>query len=105
MIPPRCVSRYLICAACTASRERCSLLAKASTAPSPAARPALPPPSPISARFPIAPRSTSNIRPPPPCRRSDERRVGKSVSVRVDLGGRRLLTKQYHRRTLHKKTP
>src|SRR3546814_14240292 len=34
-------------------------------------------------------RSLANARP----RRSEERRVGQSVSVRVDLGGRRLLKK------------
>src|SRR3546814_12906677 len=28
------------------------------------------------------------------CRRSEERRVGKSVSVRVDLGGRRIIKKK-----------
>src|SRR3546814_1962161 len=30
--------------------------------------------------------------------RSEERRVGKSVSVRVDLGGRRIIKKKKHRR-------
>src|SRR3546814_13816536 len=29
-------------------------------------------------------------------RRSEERRVGKSVSVRVDLGGRRIIKKKHH---------
>src|SRR3546814_11809948 len=34
-------------------------------------------------------------------RRSEERRVGKSVSVRVDLGGRRIIKKKKHINTLH----
>src|SRR3546814_21015635 len=33
--------------------------------------------------------------------RSEERRVGKSVSVRVDLGGRRLLKKKQTHRVQH----
>src|SRR3546814_20378403 len=31
-----------------------------------------------------------------PAQRSEERRVGKSVSVRVDLGGRRIIKKKKH---------
>src|SRR3546814_13972588 len=41
--------------------------------------------------------------------RSEERRVGKSVSVRVDLGGRRIIKKKHNRILNHndhnKKTP
>src|SRR6056297_4012513 len=46
--------------------------------------------------------------PAPQCRgarrdsaRSEERRVGKSVSVRVDLGGRRIIKKKKTRRNKH----
>src|SRR3546814_5486951 len=45
------------------------------------------------------------------CGRSEERRVGKSVSVRVDLGGRRIIKKKknvkltrYRRKSLHSVT-
>src|SRR3546814_19324150 len=34
-----------------------------------------------------------------PAQRSEERRVGKSVSVRVDLGGRRIIKKKKSRHT------
>src|SRR3546814_12010151 len=37
-------------------------------------------------------------------RRSEERRVGKSVSVRVDLGGRRIIKKKKERQTKQKCT-
>src|SRR3546814_14269758 len=36
--------------------------------------------------------------------RSEERRVGKSVSVRVDLGGRRIIKKKNNRKKHHKHT-
>src|SRR3546814_13793192 len=45
-----------------------------------------------------APLQTSRCSPPPSATttdmRSEERRVGKSVSVRVDLGGRRIIKKK-----------
>src|SRR3546814_11666378 len=37
---------------------------------------------------------------PPVARRSEERRVGKSVSVRVDLGGRRIIQKKTRKTSL-----
>src|SRR3546814_12969167 len=33
--------------------------------------------------------------------RTEERRVGKSVSVRVDLGGRRIIKKKKHKKNAH----
>src|SRR3546814_16471129 len=36
--------------------------------------------------------------------RSEERRVGKSVSVRVDLGGRRIIKKKKNENTIKEKT-
>src|SRR3546814_11094261 len=36
--------------------------------------------------------------------RSEERRVGKSVSVRVDLGGRRIIKKKNKKKTVNKRT-
>src|SRR3546814_13664086 len=35
------------------------------------------------------------------CRRSEERRVGKEWSVRVDLGGRGIIKKKTTRRSIH----
>src|SRR3546814_11769260 len=62
-------------------------------------------PSGPSASFPSGP-ALMSMRPPRSAsmvsrRRSEERRVGKSVSVRVDLGGRRILQKKQKTKMSH----